>query len=202
MHQFSEGESQTKVPWSAIILKIVIFIRICMVNGQGLPVQLICHTKPWWRFAILWCMTLTIGPLTNFGLLFPVVFCFCVWPSFIGAVLSVIKVYRAVFLCPSNENGKQNGNHRWTQRRVLIGFAKSIINERAQSDWFVEQKHIKMSSRLFVGLHSSCVFFQRSFIFNGRLPLTCTCSYLFKHWLMKQNVRSHTSLSRSYPIPD
>ena len=45
MHQFSE--SQTKVPWSAIILKIVIFIRICMVNGQGLPVQLICHTKPY-----------------------------------------------------------------------------------------------------------------------------------------------------------
>ena len=32
-------------------------------------------------------MTLTIGPLTTFGLLFPVV-CFAfVWPSFIGAVL-------------------------------------------------------------------------------------------------------------------
>ena len=45
MYQFSE--SQTKAPWSAIILKIVIFIRICMVNGQGLPVQLICHTKPY-----------------------------------------------------------------------------------------------------------------------------------------------------------
>ena len=29
----------------------------------------------WRRFAILWCMTLTIGPLTNFGLLFLVV-CF------------------------------------------------------------------------------------------------------------------------------
>ena len=39
-------------------------------------------------------MTLTIGPLTNFGLLFPVVcFCFCVWPSFTGAVLSMIKAY-------------------------------------------------------------------------------------------------------------
>ena len=32
---------------SAIILKIVIFIRLCMVNGQGLPFQLICHTKPY-----------------------------------------------------------------------------------------------------------------------------------------------------------
>ena len=43
MHQFSE--SQTKVPWSAIILKIVSFIRFCMVNGQRLPVQLICNNR-------------------------------------------------------------------------------------------------------------------------------------------------------------
>ena len=40
-------QSQIKVQWSAIILKVVIFIRICLVNGQGLPVQLICHTKPY-----------------------------------------------------------------------------------------------------------------------------------------------------------
>ena len=54
-----------------------------MVNGQGTPIQLICYTKPYnnsnfeieWHFTILWCMSLTIGPLTNFGLLFPVV-CF------------------------------------------------------------------------------------------------------------------------------
>ena len=45
MHQLSE--SQTKVTWSAIFLKIVIFIRFCTVNGQGMPVQLICHTKPY-----------------------------------------------------------------------------------------------------------------------------------------------------------
>ena len=45
MHQFSE--LQTKVLWSAIVLKIVIFIRFCVVNGQGLPVQLICHTEPY-----------------------------------------------------------------------------------------------------------------------------------------------------------
>ena len=62
-------ESQTTVPKSAIKV----------LYGER-PVQLICHTKPynnryWWRFAILWCVTLTIGPLTNFGLLFPVV-CF------------------------------------------------------------------------------------------------------------------------------
>ena len=37
--------------------------------------------------------SLTIGPLTNFGLLFPVVCFIFVWPSFIGAVLFVIKVY-------------------------------------------------------------------------------------------------------------
>ena len=44
------------------------------LNGQGLPVR---HTEPSKKlsFAILCCMTLTIGPLTNFGLLFPVV-CF------------------------------------------------------------------------------------------------------------------------------
>ena len=45
MHQFSE--SQTKALWSAIILRIVIFIRICMVNRQDMPTQLICHTKPY-----------------------------------------------------------------------------------------------------------------------------------------------------------
>ena len=37
VYQFSE--SQIKVPWSAIVLKIVIFIRFCIVNKQSLPVQ-------------------------------------------------------------------------------------------------------------------------------------------------------------------
>ena len=32
---------------STIILKIVIFIRFCMVNRQGVPVHFICHTKPY-----------------------------------------------------------------------------------------------------------------------------------------------------------
>ena len=67
MHQFSE--SQTKVPWSAIILKIVIFIRICMVNRQGLPLQLICHTTSYTNGNFqdhgAWSMTLRIGPLTS-----------------------------------------------------------------------------------------------------------------------------------------
>ena len=36
-------------------------------------------------------MTLTSGPLTTFGLLFPVVCFIFVWPSFIGAVMSMIK---------------------------------------------------------------------------------------------------------------
>ena len=38
-------------------------------------------------------MTLTIGPLTTFGLLFPVVCFVFVSGSFVEAVLSVIKVY-------------------------------------------------------------------------------------------------------------
>ena len=42
-------------------------------------------------------MTLTIAPLPNFGLLFPVVCFVCVWPKFIGAALSVIKVYYTAF---------------------------------------------------------------------------------------------------------
>ena len=49
--------------------------------------------------AKVWCMTLTIDPLTNFGLLFPVVVLFCVWPSFI-AILSVIKAYSLVWYIP------------------------------------------------------------------------------------------------------
>ena len=104
MHQFSE--SQTKVPWSAIILKIVIFIRICMVNGQGMPIQLICHTEPLQsQFSI-------DGASRYFGVRiwqilvhFLILVCsfqwcvlFCVWPSFIGAILSVLKAYSDVFL--------------------------------------------------------------------------------------------------------
>ena len=90
MHQFSE--SQTKVPWSAIILKIVIFIRICMVNGKAccsahLPYKTLYKLQflNWGCFAILWCMTLTIGPLTtcNFGLLFLVV------PRFSSLLLTI-----------------------------------------------------------------------------------------------------------------
>ena len=53
-----------------------------MANGQTLPVEFVCHTKPYKNYnfqlmalRILSCMTLTFGPLTNFGLLFPVV-CF------------------------------------------------------------------------------------------------------------------------------
>ena len=43
----------------------------------------------WWCFTILWCLTLTSGSLTNFGLLFPVV-CF---------VLCLTKLYRSCSIC-------------------------------------------------------------------------------------------------------
>ena len=75
-----------------------------MVNGQGLPVQLICHTKPY-NNRNLQSMVLRDSLVyesdnwstTNFGLLFLMVcFVFCVWPSFIGAVLSVMKAYSCV----------------------------------------------------------------------------------------------------------
>ena len=45
VEQFSQ--SSTKVLRSAVILEISVFIRLCMVNEQALPVQLICHTKPY-----------------------------------------------------------------------------------------------------------------------------------------------------------
>ena len=97
MHQFSE--SQTKVPWSAIILKIVIFIRICMVNGQGMPVQLVCHTKPYnnCNFQIdgalqyfgVWLWQLVHLLLLVYSFQWCVLFlCLAKW-----AVLSVIKVH-------------------------------------------------------------------------------------------------------------
>ena len=66
----------------------------------GERARLICHTKPYnnrnfqidgaSRYFGVW---LTIGPLTNFGLLFPVV-CIVFVSSFIGAVLSMIKTYK------------------------------------------------------------------------------------------------------------
>ena len=72
-----------------------------MANGQALPVQFLCQTKPYKKynfqidgtyFTILWCMTLTIGPLTNFSLLFPVVWVF----------LCLAKLYRN---CPIFDKG-------------------------------------------------------------------------------------------------
>ena len=53
-------------------LKIVIFIRLCMITGQaGLsssfatPNLIISQFSKWVCFAILCCMTLRIGPLTS-----------------------------------------------------------------------------------------------------------------------------------------
>ena len=98
MHQFSE--LQIKVPWSAIILKIVIFIRICMVNGQGLPVQLICHTKPYnnrnfqidgasWYFGVwVWQLVHLLTLVCSFQ--------WCV------LFLSLAKLYRS---CPIRDKG-------------------------------------------------------------------------------------------------
>ena len=79
-----------------------------MVNGQDMSVQLIGHTKPYNNFIFQIdgaSDTSVIGPLTNFGLLFPVMclcvcYCVCVCVcvcvclvSLIGDVLSVIKAY-------------------------------------------------------------------------------------------------------------
>ena len=52
IHQMS------KVSQSAIILEIQIFIRFCMVNGQALPIQFICHTEPYIKATIFKLMVL------------------------------------------------------------------------------------------------------------------------------------------------
>ena len=90
-------ESHTKVSRSAVILEMSILIRLCMANAQALPVQFVCHTKPYknYNFQIdgtsryfgvwLWHLVHLLSLVCSFQ---------CVWPSFIGAVLSVInKVY-------------------------------------------------------------------------------------------------------------
>ena len=76
------AKSETKVSWSTINLEIVVFIRFCMANdwtGKACPFAIQNLVKiemsKWWCFTILWCMTLTTGPLTNFGWLFPMVWC-------------------------------------------------------------------------------------------------------------------------------
>ena len=58
-----------------------------MMNGQGLPVQLICHTKPYNNrnfqsngASQYFRMSLKNGPLNNFGLVFPVA-CFVFVPG-------------------------------------------------------------------------------------------------------------------------
>ena len=40
------SDSTTKVSRHAVILEMSIFIRFCMINGQAMPVQFVCHTKP------------------------------------------------------------------------------------------------------------------------------------------------------------
>ena len=77
IRKWTNCHSHPQVLRSAAIWKISVFIRFCIANGQALPVQFVFHTdlqklqfSNWWCFAILWCMTLTTGPLISFGLLF------------------------------------------------------------------------------------------------------------------------------------
>ena len=69
-------------------------------------------------------MSLTNGPLTNFGFLFPVV-CFVVWPSFIGAVLSAIKVLSRFYECSALRSVWLDGR---CDGRRLSGTVQDISN--------------------------------------------------------------------------
>ena len=61
-------------------------------------------------------MTLAIGSLTNFGLLFPMVFfCVCL-PSFVEAALSVIKVYCSYIWVLINDSNSMSKTIKTTAR--------------------------------------------------------------------------------------
>ena len=69
-----------------------------MVNEQALPVQFVCHTKTYKNYNFQIDGASLVYDSDNWSTyqfwfaLSSGVFCFSVWPSFIGAVLSVIKV--------------------------------------------------------------------------------------------------------------
>ena len=88
------SDSYTKVSRSAVNLKILLFIRFCMadkLNGQGIKNIKIEISKITALRDTLVCDSENRSTY-YFGFA-PVVFYFCVWPSFIGAALAVIKVY-------------------------------------------------------------------------------------------------------------
>ena len=103
-----------------------------------------------WRFAILWCMTLTSGPLIKFALSSGV-FCFCVLPSFIWAVLSIIKVYNRTGYKPSHLSLNDFSNFS-TNPLTVINLFSAILEKL---DRFLKILY--------------CVVFKREFKVSGYL---------------------------------
>ena len=89
-------ESSTKVSRSAIILEISILIRFCMASGKALPFSLSVIQnliKPTIFKLMSLCDTLVLWQLVHVVLILVCSFQWCVWLSFIRAVLSKIKVH-------------------------------------------------------------------------------------------------------------
>ena len=81
----------TRVSRSTVILEIYIFVTFFMANGRALPTQIVCCTKPYKNYSFQidgasWYFY-DSGNWCSYS------FQCCVWPSFIGAVISMIKVY-------------------------------------------------------------------------------------------------------------
>ena len=82
------------------------FYKVLYGEWQALPIHFVCHPKPhknynfqidgapWYFDVWLWQLVHLLIFLCSFQWC---VFFLCVWPSFIGAVLSVIKVYFVYF---------------------------------------------------------------------------------------------------------
>ena len=127
--KWTNFQSCTKVSCgSAVILGIPIFIRLCMVNRQALPVQFVCHTKPYKNsnFQIY-------GASRYFGLwLWQLVHLLILVCSFQWCVLflCLAKLYRS---CPIRDQGlsaritpiKEDRNHSLSKARKL-SFSRGV----------------------------------------------------------------------------
>ena len=94
------SESSTKVLWSAVIFKVKIFIRFCIVNGQYEQALPICHTEHYKNYdfqidGTLWYFGVWVWQLVHV-LILVCSFQWCV------LFLCLVKLYRS---CPIPDKG-------------------------------------------------------------------------------------------------
>ena len=105
MDQFSESKYQSfTVSRPTFIWNIFDFHQVLYGEQASLAVQFICHTQLYKNYnfqidGVSQYFGLYSENLSTWFALSSGVFCFCIWPSFIGTILSVIKVYLVVDHC-------------------------------------------------------------------------------------------------------